>query len=455
MTMAVQEKISLLQRNANDLVADLHWLNQVIDTRVRLYLRQPCPHGSIEEIPLPDLRHSESPYADFLNRHQLGRDERLILLLALAPHVCPWVLDVFLLKNENNQRGFTEFGGLRGVYHSGFLPTGETAAFLVAAENLSKRFWVQKLLEQDSFFYKMNILKLEKEKSEEPYLSGALILSKAFLSYFTTGEAYRPTFSNEFPAQRITTNLDWEDLVLEDEILEDLQEMDSWLRYNDYILEDMGLKKSIKPGFRALFYGPPGTGKTLAVSLLGKHCNLEVYRVDISKVVSKYIGETEKNLANIFDQAENKNWILFFDEADAIFGKRTATKDSRDRHANQEVAYLLQRIEDFPGLVILASNLKANIDEAFARRFQSMVYFPMPRPELRYRLWQKAFKDFTLGPDIDLWKIAQEFELTGGAIINVLRYCAIKAAERQQRNIMFPDLLTGIRKEFRKEGKTV
>ncbi len=117
-------------------------------------------------------------------------------------------------------------------------------------------------------------------------------------------------------------------------------------------------------------------GKSLTASLLGKSANMDVYRIDLSKVVSKYIGETEKNLSNIFDMAENKDWILFFDEADALFGKRTSASDSKDRYANQEVADLLQRIEDFPGIVILATNLKSNLDEAFARRFQSMIYFP-------------------------------------------------------------------------------
>ncbi|HNM28041.1 MAG TPA: ATP-binding protein, partial [Saprospiraceae bacterium] len=305
---------------------------------------------------------SGSPYAQFLQQHRLSWEERVVLLLALAPHVCPWVLDPFLVKNQSSQRGFTEFGGLKGVYHSGFLPTGETAAFLVAAENLTRRFTVQNLLQADHFFARQNILRLEKDKTDEPFLSGALVISKEYLNYFTSGKPYRPSFSSEFPAQLLQTNLEWEDLVLEDEILDDLEEILAWLQHGDVILHDMGLKKQLKPGFRSLFYGPPGTGKTLAVSLLGKTTGRDVYRIDISKVVSKYIGETEKNLANIFDQAENKNWILFFDEADAIFGKRTATKDAKDRYANQEVAYLLQRIEEYAGLVILATNLKANID---------------------------------------------------------------------------------------------
>ena len=189
---------------------------------------------------------------------------------------------------------------------------------------------------------------------------------------------------------------------------------------------------------------------------MGKTTGLSVYRIDLSQVVSKYIGETEKNLANVFDQAENKNWILFFDEADALFGKRTSTKDAKDRYANQEIAYLLQRIEDFPGVVILATNMKDNIDDAFARRFQSMIYFPVPDAEQRYLLWKMAFSDkLALESRIDLHQIAEKYELSGGGIINVLRYAAIAAVRRDSNSILLQDLLQGIRREFRKEGKTV
>ena len=234
-------------------------------------------------------------------------------------------------------------------------------------------------------------------------MSAPLQMGKDFLSYLTTGAPFKPVFGSEFPAQRISTRMDWEDLVLEKESNDRIQEILNWIHYQKLILDDWGLGKVLKRGYRSLFYGPPGTGKTLTASLLGKTAGLDVYRVDISKVVSKYIGETEKNLGNIFDYAENKSWILFFDEADALFGKRTATSDSKDRYANQEVAYLLQRIEDFPGVVLLSTNLRSNIDPAFMRRFQSLVHFPVPSAPQRLRLWRQAFDrvddDGTLQPN--------------------------------------------------------
>jgi SpoVK/Ycf46/Vps4 family AAA+-type ATPase len=238
--------------------------------------------------------------------------------------------------------------------------------------------------------------------------------------------------------------------------MEEVKDVLVWLKHNDTLMNEWGMSRKLKRGFRMLFYGPPGTGKTLTASLLGKQMDMEVYRVDLSQIVSKYIGETEKNMGSLFDQAENRNWILFFDEADALFGSRTATSSSNDKHANQEVAYLLQRVEDYPGVVILASNLKGNIDEAFSRRFQSMILFPIPNADERHRLWKSIFsKKVIFDGNIDLFDIAEEYELAGGAIINVVRYASLKALSRNTNMIELNDILQGIKREFRKEGKTI
>ncbi len=152
----------------------------------------------------------------------------------------------------------------------------------------------------------------------------------------------------------------------------------------------------------------------------------------------------------------NKNWILFFDEADALFGKRTQTSSSNDRYANQEVSYLLQRVEDYPGVVILATNLKANIDEAFARRFQTSVHFAMPDADQRLRLWQGMFSNSKLlSADTDLVKLAENYELSGGAITNAVRYAAIQAVRMKRNEIFQDDLIKGVIKELLKEGRTL
>jgi SpoVK/Ycf46/Vps4 family AAA+-type ATPase len=214
--------------------------------------------------------------------------------------------------------------------------------------------------------------------------------------------------------------------------------------------------KKIKPGYRALFYGPPGTGKTLTATLLGKYTGKEVFRIDLSRVISKYIGETEKNLSKLFDKAENKNWLLFFDEADALFGKRTGIRDAHDKYANQEVAYLLQRIEGYNGLVILASNQRNNIDDAFIRRFQAIIHFPMPRPEERLMIWQKAFPpQIEIAQEVDWQFVASKYELTGAGILNVAHFCALEALADQTHLVDLKRLESAIYREFVKEGKVI
>jgi SpoVK/Ycf46/Vps4 family AAA+-type ATPase len=181
-----------------------------------------------------------------------------------------------------------------------------------------------------------------------------------------------------------------------------------------------------------------------------------VYRVDLSLVVSKYIGETEKNLENVFQHAERQECLLFFDEADALFGKRTGVSNAHDRYANQEVAYLLQRLEEYEGLVILASNLVSNLDDAFLRRFQSVVHFPLPKPAERLRLWRGAFSPVcSFESGLELREVAERYELAGGSILNVVRYCSLMALQRQSREIHLADLHEGVRREYQKEGKTL
>ena len=265
-----------------------------------------------------------------------------------------------------------------------------------------------------------------------------------------------PGDSVHFPAKRITTELEWSDLVLAPAVMAQVNEIQAWFKGGKELLTGSGLEKRVLPGFRVLFHGPPGTGKTLTACLLGKAHGVDVYRVDLSQVVSKYIGETEKNLAAIFDRAVGKNWILFFDEADALFGRRTQTADSHDRYASQEVAYLLQRLGDYPGLAILATNFQANLDDAVSRRFQASIYFPPPDPEQRLRLWENAFPSVVkLERRINLAEIARQYEVTGGQVVNIVRYCALQAVERSSKVIRLDDLLRGIGRELEKAGRPI
>jgi SpoVK/Ycf46/Vps4 family AAA+-type ATPase len=187
-----------------------------------------------------------------------------------------------------------------------------------------------------------------------------------------------PDVGSSFAAQRLTTPLGWADLALGPETMSALAALRTWLQHRHTGPKGGASVEQLATGYRSLFVGPPGTGKTLAATLLGQDAGLAVYSVDLSRVVSKYIGETEKNLGLVFDRAQSENWLLFFDEADALFGQRSSVDTGQDRYGNQEVNCLLQRMEAFSGLAILASNLKANLDKAFVRRFQSLVHFTRP-----------------------------------------------------------------------------
>lgn len=445
-----------LNNNAHDLSMELEWFAGVLNARLNYYFERPGSNADVLSLPPPDLSQSNSFYGRFVTDRQLSNPERLVLILALIPHIRPQLLDVLWVQNRTTGRGFTEFGGLKGINHSGFIPTGETAAFVIGGDNLASRFETTRLFEGGHLFARQNVLTLAPPAQGEPMLSGALQLSGEYLGWFVTGTERKPNFNSEFPARLIETELTWEHLVLPAGTLEQLEEIRHWILHGNTLLYDWGMAQKLNPGFTALFYGLPGTGKSFSACLLGKHCGCDVYKIDLSMIVSKYIGETEKNLSRIFDMAENKNWILFFDEADALFGKRSKVEDSHDRYANQEISYLLQRIEDFNGVVILASNLKNNIDAAFLRRFQSVIQFPMPRAAERNRIWKNAFSPKAiLEKKIDLDEIAEKHEISGGTIMNVVRTASLKALSRNDNKILLADLEEAIRREFLKEGRTI
>ncbi len=442
-----------IAENAKVLTNELGWLSQVIDTRVALHFGHDTPYRSIGELSPPDLLASGGTYADFVRRHSLNTAERLVLILGLAPHLKPEALDILSSKNQDYDRRFSAFGGLFMEGHSGLIPTVETVLFILAGDDIAERLHYQYIFRPDHVLIRTRVISLKTRKKAAPKGSGAWMVTDEYMNYLISGEPYEAEYSEDFPAQRIHTQLDWEDLILSRPTVKSLQEIRDWVTHGDLLMHDLGLGKRLKPGYKSLFYGPPGTGKTETAALLGKSTGKLVYKVDLSMVVSKYIGETEKNLAKVFDQAENQDWILFFDEADALFGKRTQVNSANDRFGNQEIGYLLQRVEDFPGVVILASNLKDNIDEAFTRRFQSMVEFRMPGAEERYKLWKQSFSEkLPLNPAIDLRAIADKYELSGGVMMNVVRKATLSAVTRQQPTISKRELEDAIRQELQKEG---
>ena len=441
-----------LIHNIQTIEKELKWFEMFLEARTAQFFNKELEDPYQLDI-APDLSEEESVYAKLVNHYELKIGERLVLLLCLIPHIKPELLDTFLIKDAIIGRFYTIFGGVSGQNHNGFLPTGETAIFLLAGNNLLARTTAAKIFDETHIFYSFNILKLEESKLGEPRLSGLLSISEEMLSLLTSGNDYEPPFSSKFPAKMLHSSMTWDDLVLDTNAYDEIETIKVWINQKDNPEWNDVKHSGWMKGYRVLFYGPPGTGKSLTATLMGNECGKNVYRIDLSQIVSKYIGETEKNLSSLFQLSENKNWILFFDEADALFGKRTEMTDAKDKYANQETSYLLQRIEDFQGLIILATNFKPNIDSAFLRRFQSIVYFKIPGISQREKLWEKALSRLPGENQVDVLKLANDYEIAGGFINNAVQFAWLNARKNNSKIITNQDVLLGVKREYSKEGK--
>ncbi len=259
----------------------------------------------------------------------------------------------------------------------------------------------------------------------------------------------------EHLTRRVRPTRSIDDIVLSDDRLQLLQSIIDRMRHGDQVYREWGYPTIPSRGVVALFAGPPGTGKTLAAEIIAGSLGLDLFKLDLSSVVSKYIGETEKNLEQIFDAAAAGNAVLFFDEADSLFGKRSEVKDARDRYANIEVSYLLQRLEAHDGLIVLATNREKDIDEAFMRRIHVRIEMPLPAPEERLRLWKQSFPAAApLAKDIDFDLLASRFEIAGGSIRNVATTAAFIAAARDTQ-ITMETVVAGLSREYRKLGRLI
>jgi SpoVK/Ycf46/Vps4 family AAA+-type ATPase len=253
-------------------------------------------------------------------------------------------------------------------------------------------------------------------------------------------------------AVRIRPRRTWEDLIVPPDDARQLRELAARHRRRDVVYRQWRFPPLPSTGTVALFAGPSGTGKTLAAEVVAGELGLDLYKVDLSAVVSKYIGETEKNLERIFGAAAAGDLVLFFDEADALFGKRSEVSDAHDRYANIEVAYLLQRLETYDGLVVLATNLQRNIDQAFLRRISTAIDFTLPEEEQRRAIWSRSFPATAPVAELDLDFLARQFKITGGIIRNATLGAAFLAAE-DGSPITMRHVALALKREFQKLGR--
>lgn len=395
--------------------------------------------------------HEGFQLGNYISGKKLTHQEVIILLMALLPRLDPSLLKRIFLEFPSSvlfDYCVTNDNGRL------FYPTIQTVQYILGGESISERLKALDYFDPNSVLIKEELIVLSGSSEHSSTNSQISVHQEAF-NTIIFGVEVLPKMSNDFPAELLQTRRSWDDLILPKITLNEIKSIEDWYNSSRILMEDWDMQKKLKPGFRVLFYGEPGTGKTLAASLLGKYTERPVFRVDVSMLVSKYIGETEKHLAKLFDKAENKNWILFFDEADAIFGKRTNVRDAHDKYANQEVSYLLQRIETFSGLIILASNFKNNMDKAFTRRFHSCIKFNNPKYEERLRIWQQNLPVQLQLKDINLEQIAKRYELTGSNIMNVIQDVSLKtiASQEPDYRVSLEVFLESIKKEYVKEDK--
>jgi AAA+ superfamily predicted ATPase len=268
-------------------------------------------------------------------------------------------------------------------------------------------------------------------------------------------EGARPEFRGL--AQHVVPRFGWDDLILAEKVKGQLNPLVDYLQHQETIFHRWGAR-DVRPrgyGIKALFSGPPGTGKTMAAEVIAGELGLDMFRVDLSQVISRWVGETEKNLKQIFDAAEGGVALILFDEADALFGSRGDVKQAQDRFANQEVSFLLQRLEVFEGCAVLTTNLQENIDEAFLRRFGAVVEFQMPSPKQREMLWHRAIpKEAPKSNDLDIERLAKEFVLAGGSIVNAAINACVLAA-KDNSDVQMKHAVRAVGKELVKMGKQV
>ncbi|MBX3257549.1 MAG: ATP-binding protein [Chitinophagaceae bacterium] len=381
--------------------------------------------------------------------------ERIGISLCLIPIIQSDLLDNMIKQEFGSEGDFPLAGGVRGAQHRGILPTGETWMYCCCGNDTERRIqFIQSIPQYLS--HPSALLNIEAALPGEPFLSGRLAFSSYFRKrYQEHSLVYEQRFSNLSLGGFISTSLTLNDLVLTAPVKRSIEEIRHWQYFREHAASNLPFSKRLKQGLKVIFFGKSGTGKTQTATIVAQELGRPIYRIDLSQIVSKYIGETEKNLSKIFEAAEHKSWVLFFDEGDALFGKRTSVNSSNDRYANQEVAYLLQRIEDYPGIIIISTNMKENIDPAFLRRFQILAEFPMPDKHQRGNIWKKLLSELpgAIAPlSAEEWEEITKTELSGGSITNIVHFALLKA-HYLQTVVDFSIIREGIIRELRKENR--
>ncbi len=446
--------IEKMTDNLQGMLLGMEWLSTIIQHRTSKDETQ--RNTSLESMVVYQKEEAKSTLYKLCFDLKLSLADKLLLVLAYTAQFKPALLDPLLAHKVESKTRYREYGGVIDSTDGKLVPTLQTAVYLLAGQDDVKAGIYYETLRNSPLFAEQ-VLRLRPVKSDQDHpLYHTLELNLAYYHFLTNGKKPKYEESEDFPAYLLQTNKNFEDLILKATTLEHLQAPMNFVRYYDALFADQDTLRIIKPGYVVMLYGPPGTGKTMTAAVMGKALDVDVYAVNLSRIVSKYIGETEKNLEKVFNLLSDKRCILFFDEADALFGKRTEVSDAKDRYANQEVAYLLQKIEQFPGLVILASNFRQNLDDAFKRRIINSILIPPPDQELRTILWQRSIPPAFRYEEEDMpARLAERYSLTGANIANIIKLSCIEALSQGSSILSTPILEHHIKFELIKEGKNV
>ncbi|BDD05240.1 ATP-binding protein [Aureibacter tunicatorum] len=411
------------QTLVNNIQALMHtkaWLVEIIGFRLNNFSDESKSHSNIYDIRKQFAMETNSHWDEISKSFNLTLSEQFLLSAIFFSQFEPQLFIELFSQEELNvyfqkdKQRLIPTLNLRSII---YLLSGE--------DYLNRAVYLNQLAQ--SVLFKERILIMD-ENDSTSFEDAVLAIHPAYYQYLLNGKKPKLEVSAEFPAIQLTTNKTMDDLVLKDSVKDQLDLLMDFVRHKNAMYSNESFKQKVKEGYVAMLYGPPGTGKTMSVAAMGKELGVDVYAVDLSRIVSKYIGETEKNLEKVFARLEDKDCILFFDEADALFGKRTEVKDSKDRYANQEVAYLLQKIEQFKGLVLLASNYNQNLDKAFRRRILTSIFMAPPSEKERLILWEKALpENFRYEPEGLPAYLAKEHSVTGANIANVIKLSCLRA----------------------------
>ncbi|MDQ3108741.1 MAG: ATP-binding protein [Bacteroidota bacterium] len=434
--MIVKPKVELNGMIDSILGTEQSWLKSCIASRIAIFKKEQSKDSDIFTLNPPSIVESTTDeYALLIRKHNFNNEERLLLALAMCNHFDPRTLNGFM-ESPQLQMVSRVLKSENGLSIS---PTAETFFFLVAGENNKSYLSFHHYFSTDHPFYKDSILDLSESPSGISKFDGALNVPVSYRELLLYNKYQPPRFSSEFPAHLLSTKLDWSDLVLQPYTQNALNEMKNRLVYETDVRSwetaTGRLGDHMRPGMRVLLYGASGQGKTFTTALLGKLLNRDVYRIDLSAIISKYVGETSKNLRSLFDTAERKDWIIFIDEGDALLGMRADLSSSQSSTAqsnNHDVAYILQRIETFDGIIIVATNLANNIDAAFERRFEGRILYQGLSAENQWKVWSNVWPmrlKMEEGSRIDA--MLMDNSLSPASIVNVVQRIAIMMAEQK------------------------